>query len=67
VSRSKDLLRLLDAVRAQGFAVRRGGSGHFVVTSPSGEVISVSATPAAGRGRVLANARAALRRTGADL
>jgi hypothetical protein len=65
---SKDIEQLLDAVRRQeGFTVRRGGSGHFIVTSPSGEVVSVSATPSGGRSRALTNAKAALRRIGAAL
>jgi len=64
---SKDFRRLLDRVREQGFDVRLGGSGHYLVTSPSGETASVSATPAGGRGRSLTNTRAALRRIGARL
>jgi hypothetical protein len=64
---SKDFRQLLDKVRAQGFDVRRGGSGHYVVTSPDGQVVSVSATPTGGRGRSLTNAKATLRRIGAAL
>lgn len=62
----KDVQELLDDVRRQGFDVRLGGTGHWIVTSPTGEVVSVSATPSSGR-RVLANTRAALRRAGANL
>jgi hypothetical protein len=63
---SKDFRRILAELRRQGFDVRRGGSGHYVVTSPDGQVASVSATPSSGQ-RTLANTRAALRRIGAAL
>lgn len=62
---SKDFRQLLDKVRAQGFDVRLGGSGHYIVTSPDGGVTSVSRTP--GGGRALANTRARLRRIGAQV
>lgn len=63
----KDVEQLLDRIREQGFEVRLGGSGHYVVTAPDGQTVSVSATPSGGRGRSLTNTRAALRRIGADL
>jgi hypothetical protein len=63
----KDIKQLLSELRRQGFEVRRGGSGHFIVTSPDSQVASVSATPTGGRGRSLTNAKARLRRIGADL
>jgi hypothetical protein len=63
----KDIQQLLDDVRKQSFAVRMGGSGHWVVTAPDGRTVSVSATPAGGRGRSLTNAKARLRRIGARL
>lgn len=65
MSSSKDFRKLLDQVRAQGFTVRLGGSGHWVVTSPDGGVTSVSRTP--GGRRALTNTRARLRRIGAVL
>jgi hypothetical protein len=61
----KDFRQLLDKVREQGFDVRLGGSGHWVVTSPDGGVTSVSQTPSGGR--ALANTKARLRRIGAVL
>lgn len=60
---SKDTEQLLDVVRRQGFAVRLGGSGHYRVTGPDGETVTVPKTPATRRS--LANTRAALRRIGA--
>lgn len=60
-----DTKRLLARVRKQGFAVRLGGSGHYIV-SRGGHRVTLAATPRAGR-RSLANARAALRRIGARL
>ncbi|WP_329131468.1 hypothetical protein OG552_10280 [Streptomyces sp. NBC_01476] len=63
---NKDVQQLLDRLRAQGFHVRFGGSGHYRVRSPAGRTISLAATPRGGR-RALANMRAQLRRIGAHL
>jgi 2'-5' RNA ligase len=62
---NKDVQQLLRRVRRQGFRVRFGGSGHYRV-SRHGRAVTLAATPRGGR-RSLANARAALRRIGADL
>lgn len=63
---SKDTRLLLRLLRQQGFAVRLGGSGHWRVTSRTGAVVTVAATPRGGR-RSLLNSRAALKRIGARL
>lgn len=60
----KDLRKLLDEVRGQGFTVRLAGSGHYVVSGRRG-VVSVSKTPSGGR--AVANTKAALKRIGAQL
>lgn len=62
---NKDVQQLLRRVRRQGFRVRFGGTGHYHV-SRGGRRAVLAATPRGGR-RSLANARAALRRIGADL
>jgi hypothetical protein len=62
---SKDTEQMLDRIRAQGFTVRLGGSGHYRVTSPGGTTLTIPATPKTRRS--LANTRAALRRIGARL
>jgi hypothetical protein len=62
---NKDVQQLLRRVRRQGFRVRVGGTGHYLV-SRHGKRTTLAATPRGGR-RSLANARAALRRIGADL
>ena len=61
---NKDIRQLLDRVREQGFHVRFGGTGHYRV-SRGDQTVTVPATP--GGSRSLANARAALKRIGADL
>ncbi len=61
---NKDTKKLLKRLRAQGFRVRRGGTGHHRVTAPSGASVSVSSTPRSGS---LARVRADLRRIGARL
>lgn len=60
----KDLRKLLDEARGQGFSVRLAGSGHYVVSGRRG-VVSVSKTPSSSR--AVANTRAALRRIGAQV
>ena len=62
---NKDMQQLLARCRRQGFQVRIGGAGHYRVTK-GGRTITLAATPRAGK-RVIANARAALRRIGAQL
>jgi predicted RNA binding protein YcfA (HicA-like mRNA interferase family) len=62
---SKDTRQLLTELRKQGWAVKLAGSGHWRVTSPSGETITVPATPQSWRS--LRNTRAELRRAGARL
>lgn len=59
-----DVKQLLKRVRKQGFAVRVGGTGHYRVTSPGGDTVTLAATP---RSSGLARARADLRRIGARL
>lgn len=61
----KETGQLLAELRRQGFTVRLGGSGHWRVTSPGGETVTVPATPKSWRS--LRNTRAELRRIGADL
>jgi hypothetical protein len=61
----KDTRRLLGKLRDQGFTVRLARSGHFRVTAPSGETVTVSATPRSPRS--LRDARADLRRIGAQV
>lgn len=63
---SKDTRLLLRRLRKQGFAIRLNRSGHWRVTSATGAVVTVAATPSGGR-RSLLNARADLRRIGARL
>ncbi|MDX3570801.1 hypothetical protein [Streptomyces sp. ID05-47C] len=61
----KDTRQLLAKLREQGFTVRRGGSGHYRVSAPCGETVTVPATPKSWRS--LRNTRAELRRFGAVL
>lgn len=61
----KDIGALLDKVREQNFTVRLAKSGHFRVTSPDGETVTVSASPRSPR--ALRDVRADLRRLGAAL
>jgi len=62
---NKDVQQLLRRLRRQGFRVRFGGTGHYRVTRGD-QTVTVPATPRNGR-RALANAKANLRRIGADL
>lgn len=64
---NKDIEQLLAELRRQGFTVRVRKTGHYRVTAPSGDHVTVPGTPCGGRSRSLLNARAALRRIGADL
>lgn len=61
----KEIDQFRRRLRRQGFAVRLGGSGHWRVTSPSGETITMPRTP--GGGRSVRNVRASLRKIGAKL
>lgn len=63
---SKDTRALLRRLRQQGFAIRLSGSGHWRVTSRTGAVVTIAATPRGGR-RSLLNTRADLKRIGARL
>lgn len=63
---NKDVQQLPDRVRTQGFTVRMPRSGHYRVTSPAGSTVTVPGTPSGGV-RSLSNARARLRRIGAQL
>jgi hypothetical protein len=60
-----DTRLLLKRLRAQGFEIRRGGSGHYRATAPCGETVTIPATPKSWRS--LRNTRAELRRFGAVL
>ncbi|MET9222404.1 hypothetical protein ABZX65_27070 [Streptomyces sp. NPDC003300] len=62
---NKDIQTLLRRVRRQGFQVRMGGAGHYRITR-DGRTITIPATPTRSH-RSIANARAALRRIGAQL
>lgn len=62
---NKDIEQLLKRCREQGFHIRFGGTGHYRV-SRGDQTITLPATPRGGR-RSIANARAALRRIGAQL
>lgn len=62
----KDVRQLLRRLHRQGFTIRIARSGHYRVTGPCGGVVTVASSPHGGR-RSLANARAALRRIGAQL
>lgn len=61
---NKDTKKLLARARRQGFTIRRGGTGHYRVTSPAGDTVTVASTPRSG---VLHRVRADLRRIGARL
>ncbi|MDJ0342209.1 hypothetical protein QMK19_03285 [Streptomyces sp. H10-C2] len=63
---NKDIQQLLARLRKQGFTIRLARSGHYRCTSPGGQTVTVPATPRGGR-RTQQNARAGLRRIGADL
>lgn len=59
----KDIAVVLNALRAQGYEVKMGGSGHWKVYDPDGRLITtLPATPSDGRG--IRNAIAVLRRAG---
>lgn len=60
---TKDTRQLIRRLRRQGFRVRFGGSGHYRVTGPDGQTITMPSTPSSYRG--LRNALAWLRRIGA--
>lgn len=62
---NKDVKQLLARVRKQGFHVRFGGTGHYRISSPGGDTVTVGSTPRGGRS--LHKARADLRRIGAQL
>lgn len=66
----KDVPALIRALRAQGFTVetRHGRSStRCKVTSPHGQVVIIPAPGTRTSARALLNARAALRRIGADV
>ncbi len=44
----KDIMRLLEQARAQGFAVCRAGSGHWKIVSPAGSVVIAAFSPSSG-------------------
>lgn len=60
---SKDIRQLLAKAARQGCHVRQAKSGHFRVTGPSGDTVTVAHSPRAPR---LDKIRADLRRIGAD-
>ncbi|MFJ5156360.1 hypothetical protein ACIQCF_33330 [Streptomyces sp. NPDC088353] len=66
-----DVPTLIRALRAQGFTVEtrhsRTGSSRCKVTSPSGQVVIMPGPGKRTQARALLNARAALRRIGADV
>lgn len=61
----REITKLVKAAEKAGCTARRGGSGHWVITTPSGTVISISASPSDWR--YLKNALADLKRAGVDL
>lgn len=65
----KDVTALIAALRAQKFTVETcgGRKGRRKVTSPTGQVVMIPGPGKATHGRALLNARAALRRIGADV
>jgi len=44
----KDIVKLLDEARAQGFSVERCGSGHWKIRSPRGAVVIAAFSPSSG-------------------
>jgi predicted RNA binding protein YcfA (HicA-like mRNA interferase family) len=56
----KDTRQLIARLREQGFTVRLAKSGHYRVSGPGGQTVTVPQSPSCGRS--LANARANLRR-----
>lgn len=69
MSRTMDISALIRAVKAQGFTVEfpRGEKGRCRVTSPSGAPAVMPGPGQRVSARGLQNARAQLRRIGADL
>jgi hypothetical protein len=65
----KDIPTLIRALTAQGFTVqpKRGSRTRCKVTSPSGQVVIMPGPGVRTNARALLNARAALRRIGAEL
>jgi hypothetical protein len=59
---SKDVRALIRRLRKQGYQVRLGGTGHYRVTGPRGDTITIAASP---RARALHQVKAGLRRIGA--
>jgi hypothetical protein len=63
--RRREVARLVKEVEKAGCTVRKGGSGHYVITTPSGTVVSLSQSPSDWRYRK--NFLADLRRGGVNL
>jgi hypothetical protein len=61
----REVARLLKRAERAGCKVRQGGSGHWVVTTPSGTVVSLSQSPSDWR--YMKNALADLKRAGVEL
>ena len=60
----KDIRRVFKALEAQGWRIDRG-KRHFKCKAPNGGLVTIPSTPSDHR--ALLNARAQLRRAGADL
>lgn len=58
-----DLRALLRRAKKNGCTVRHAKSGHYRVTGPTGDTVTVAYSP---RSRTLHKVRADLRRIGAD-
>lgn len=69
MSQTKEIKALIRALKAQGFTVEfpRGEAGRCRVTSPSGAPVVMPGPRQRVSARGLENARAQLRRIGADL
>lgn len=71
MKKAKDVPTLIRELREQGFTVEakagRKGSSRCKVTGPDGQVVIMPGPNARTSARALLNARAALRRIGADV